>query len=278
MSRRPLLETALLAAEAAAAVHRNYWGRVRGEEVSAKGSSDFVSHVDLEAQAAALDIIRERFPSHRIMSEEEDGATGPSAFPDGSGGATAGELLWIIDPLDGTTNYLHGHPAFAASIGVVEGVHPVAGAIHAAATGERWWASEGEGAWRNGEPIRVSEVRGLQGALIGTGFPFKRLHELPGYLEEFGRVLPACSGIRRGGAAALDLCYLAQGSLDAFWEGELAPWDIAAGLILVKEAGGVATRMDEGPLDARSKGPLLAANSGELLGALRAVLRPPLPR
>lgn len=269
-----LLSTARDAADAAARVHLRHLGKVRIEEADEKGTSDFVTRVDMEAQEAALSLIRSRFPDHRILAEEEDGRAGPSAWRDGTG------PTWIVDPLDGTTNFLHGHPAFCASVGVLLDGRPAAGAVVAAATGERWWAERGGGAVRNGEPIRVSGVSALRRALVGTGFPFKRLERLPEYLEQFGRVLPATSGIRRGGSAALDLCYLAQGSFDVFWELFLSPWDIAAGAAVLEEAGGVIRRpggsaMDYGP----GGGPVLAGNSPELLGALEALLneRPPGP-
>lgn len=263
-----LLETALEAAEAAASVHTDFWGRVLAEDAVEKGSSDFVSHVDLRAQDAALGVIRRRFPTHRVLSEEEHPG-GLRTEPTDSN-----MPLWIVDPLDGTTNFLHSHPAYAASVGVVIEGKAVAGAVVAAATGERWWGARGQGAFRNGEPAHVSRIRELRLALIGTGFPFKHMAELPSYLGEVERVLPACSGIRRGGSAALDLCYLAQGSLDAFWETRLDPWDVAAGLVILNEAGGVARRKEGDPLDVQFAGSVLAANSPELLGALSQQLEP----
>jgi myo-inositol-1(or 4)-monophosphatase len=260
-----LLDTALLAAEMAAEVHARFEERIPDAGIVDKGTADFVSHVDLEAQEAALEVIRRRFPGHRILSEEA-----PSELqPEGDSGGP----LWIVDPLDGTTNFLHRHPAFAASVGVFEGGLPVAGAVVAAATGERWWAARGLGAFRNGQPIWVSPVRDLRRSLVGTGFPFKRLTELPSHLSEIEVVLPACSGIRRGGSAALDLCYLAQGSLDAFWETRLDPWDIAAGIVILSEAGGVARRKDGGPLTIDRAGSVIAGNSESLLEDLSQVLR-----
>jgi myo-inositol-1(or 4)-monophosphatase len=224
--------------------------------------------VDTEAERAALDVIRGRFPGHAVLAEEMSASSGPVASPP----LDERTPLWIVDPLDGTTNYLHGHPMYAASIGVAVGGEVVAGAIVAPATGERWWAAKGSGSFRSGERIRTSPVHELAKALLGTGFPFRRPHELPAYLEEFRRVFGACSGIRRAGSAALDFCYLAQGSLDAFWEGNLAPWDVAAGRVILEEAGGSATRRDGSPIDLVQPGTILAANSVELLRALGAVL------
>jgi myo-inositol-1(or 4)-monophosphatase len=263
-SASDLLETALLAADAAADVHAKFEERIADADIVDKGTADFVSHVDLEAQEAALEIIRNRFPGHRILSEEAPPELRPGGDPDAP--------LWIVDPLDGTTNFLHRHPAFAASVGVLEGGLPVAGAVVAAATGERWWAARGLGAFRNGRPIRVSPVRDLRRSLVGTGFPFKRLTELPSHLAEIEVMLPACSGIRRGGSAALDLCYLAQGSLDAFWETRLDPWDIAGGIVILSEAGGVARRKEGGPLAIDQAGSVVAANSEQLLEDLSQVL------
>jgi myo-inositol-1(or 4)-monophosphatase len=264
-----LLETALEAADAAAAVHRTYHGQVRIEDAVEKGRVDFVSHVDLQAQDAALGVIRRRFPDHRILSEEGEG----EVAGEGMSARDSDVPLWVVDPLDGTTNFLHAHPQYAASVGVAVGGVPVAGAVVASATSERWWASKGGGAFRNGERIRVSPVREMRGALIGTGFPFKKIEQLPDFLREMAVVLPACSGVRRGGSASLDLVYLAQGSLDAFWEITLDPWDVAAGLVILSEAGGVANRRSGEPMDAVNSGSVVAANSPELLESLQSLLR-----
>ena len=260
-----LLDVALRAADAAAAVHAKFEERILDAHVVDKGTADFVSHVDLEAQEVALRLVRQSFPGHRILSEE--------ASPETRGEGDPAAPLWIVDPLDGTTNFLHRHPAFAASVGVVVDGIPIAGAVVAAATRERWWAARGLGAFRNDRPIQVSPVRELRRALVGTGFPFKRLAELASHLREIEIVLPACSGIRRGGSAALDLCYLAQGSLDVFWETRLDPWDIAAGIVILTEAGGVARRKTGQPLEIERAGSVLAANSDHLLASLSETLR-----
>ena len=265
-SENELLATALAAADAAADIHRRYRGRLHAGDARRKGPSDFVSHVDLEAEEAALRVIRESFPDHRILAEEE------SAEGNAGGGRDDPGPAWIVDPLDGTTNFLHGHPMFASSVGVVQRGEAIAGAVVAAATEERWWAAKGSGAYRNGERIRTSDVRDLEGALVGTGFPFRRPEELDDYLADFRKVFPRATGIRRGGSAALDLCYLAQGSLDAFWEGQLAPWDIAAGCAILAESGGACSRVDRTPIDFVSPGSVLAGNSEALLEALAAVL------
>lgn len=264
---KTLIQTALDAAESAARIHREYAGRVGMEGAQEKGYSDFVSLVDLESQRAALQVIRDRHPNHRILAEEEDGDRSDDAPTSMDGGP-----LWIVDPLDGTTNYLHGHPFYAASVGVVVDGDFSVGVVTQASTGERWWASRGEGAWKGETRIRVSETGELDRALIGTGFPFKVLDLLPRYLQEFDRVLRSTSGIRRTGAAALDLCYLAEGRLDGFWEAYLSPWDVAAGIAILQEAGGIATRPDGSSVDL-APGPVLAANSRALHGALGSLLR-----
>lgn len=266
ISLSELLATARAAADAAAEVHRRTMGRADLVQGRDKGHRDFVSEVDLAAQRVALSLIQERHPRHRVLAEEEDG--------EGStGGGDPAQPCWIVDPLDGTTNFLHGHPMFCASVGVVlEGV-PVAGAVTAAATGERWWAARGMGAFRNGQRIQVSGVEDPGLALVGTGFPFKTPEVVPRYLEAFGRVLLSSSGIRRGGSAAMDLCYLAQGSLDSFWEESLSPWDIAAGLCILEEAGGVYSRIDGTPARVEEAGSLLAANGPRMHAALGAKVR-----
>jgi len=182
-----------------------------------------------------------------------------------------GRPLWIVDPLDGTANFLHGHPHYCASVAVAVEGRPVAGAIVSGSTGERWWASEGKGAFKGGRRIRVSNERPLAKSMVGTGFPFKLLEAMPRYLGQLDRVLRNASGVRRAGSAALDLCYLAQGSLDAFWEEILMPWDFAAGMVLVREAGGVLSGPDGSELDILP-GPVRGANRPELLEELRATL------
>ena len=264
---KTLIQTALDAADSAARIHKEYAGRVGIEGAREKGYSDYVSLVDLESQRAALQVIRDRHPDHRILAEEEDGE--PS---DDAPTSMDGPPLWIVDPLDGTTNYLHGHPFYAVSVAVVVDGDFSVGVVAQASTGERWWAGRGEGAWKGERRIRVSETGGLDRALIGTGFPFKVLDLLPRYLQDFDRVLRSTSGIRRTGAAALDLCYQAEGRLDGFWEAYLSPWDVAAGITILREAGGIATRPDGSSVDL-APGPVLATNSRAIHGALGSLLR-----
>jgi myo-inositol-1(or 4)-monophosphatase len=260
-----LLRTARDAAEAAARIHRRDAGKVLLAGATVKARADYVSKTDLDAQSAALQIIEARYPQHAILAEESDeGVEDQLARWDG-------RPLWIVDPLDGTTNFLHEHPQYCSSVAVAVDGRPVAGAVVSGSTGERWWASEGQGAFKSGRRIHVSSERPLIEALVGTGFPFKLLDVLPTYLGQLDRVLRSASGVRRAGSAALDLCYLAQGSLDAFWEEILMPWDFAAGLILVREAGGVLSAPDGSELELVT-GAVRGANSGALLDELRGVL------
>jgi myo-inositol-1(or 4)-monophosphatase len=241
---------ALAAARAGVAVQREHLGRVAIEEWSEKGVADFVTHVDREAEVRVIERIRRSFPDHAFLAEE-----GTAADP----AATAAEWLWIIDPLDGTTNFLHGYPAYSASVAVARDGEVVAGAVVSGATGEAWTAIAGGGAFRDGQPIRVSQVEHLPRALIGTGFPFRALHLLPDYLDQFDAVLRRVSGIRRAGSAALDLCHVATGWLDGFWELVLAPWDVAAGTLIIREAGGIVTSVT-GDADVSRGGSILAGN------------------
>ena len=229
-----LLATALAAADAAAAVHRRDRGRVVLEGATEKGRSDYVSQTDLDAQKAALGVILGRYPDHQVLGEEDERP-----------------LAERMAEWDG---------------------RPVAGAVVSGSSGERWWAARGEGAFKDGRGIRVSRRPALKDALVGTGFPFKLLDRLPEYLGQLDRVLRRSSGVRRAGAASLDLCYLAQGSLDAFWELILHPWDFAAGWLLVEEAGGVLVKLDGSPLELVDTA-VMGANSPELLEALVGALR-----
>ncbi|MDZ7780649.1 MAG: inositol monophosphatase family protein [Gemmatimonadota bacterium] len=259
-----LLETARAAADAATHVHRRDFGAGLAS-ATRKARADYVSRTDLDAQEAALDVIRRRHPDHLILAEESDESVATQLA------RWDGRPLWIVDPLDGTANYLHGHPMHAASVAVAVDGAPAAGVVACGSTGERWWAARGMGTFKNGRRVTVSEPCPLIDALVGTGFPFKRLDLLPDYLGQFERVLRSASGIRRGGSAALDLAYLAQGALDVFWEEILMPWDFAAGMVLIQEAGGIVTGVggDEPTL---TEGPLRAANSPRLLDELNAVL------
>lgn len=256
------LRTALDAARAAARIHTEQARHIGVGDARLKGRADFVSRADEAAQQAVVDLIHARHPEHLILAEEDEA---PPSLPDDD------TPIWVVDPLDGTTNFLHGHPAHAASVAVAVQGAPVCGAVVCGPTGEQWWARKGGGAWKNDRPIGVAPPSPLTRALIGTGFPFKALDRLPAYLDSLGRVLEATSGVRRGGAAALDLAYLAEGRFDGFWELHLNPWDFAAGIVLVQEAGGVMERVEGGALTLET-GSVLGASSRAQLDALRALV------
>lgn len=274
MEEMELLETAVTAARAAARVHRSHLGRVSQDAWSEKGTADFVTHVDREAEAAIVDLIRRRFPDHRVVAEEAESAAG--ARPRATHPPAADGWTWIIDPLDGTTNYLHGYPMYAVSIAVARAGELQAGVVLNSATGELWTATRGGGAFRNDTAVRVSRIDSPGRALIGTGFPFKALHRLPEYSRQLDAVLRQTAGVRRAGSAALDLCHLATGWFDGFWELELAPWDVAAGTLIVREAGGIVTRLD-GSHDVVGYGSILAGSPPmhAALGALLAGFNEP---
>ena len=257
------LETARMAADAAATVHKDQATSVGIADAREKGRADYVSATDLAAQEACLAVIRKNHPDHMIVSEESHEGDPVDIAPEGP--------AWIVDPLDGTTNFLHGHPMHASSVALaIDGI-PAVGAVSCAPTGERWWAARGQGAWKNDTPIEVSRVEATQRALIGTGFPFKTEHLIEEHAAQLVRVLNATGGVRRGGAAAIDLCYLAEGRFDGFWELFLNPWDFAAGWVIVEEVGGVLGRVEGGALRL-SPGTVIGANSPAMKEALHALI------
>lgn len=212
-----------------------------------KGPADYVSAVDRGAEEAIGQVISERHPSAVLIAEE----LSPSA--------AAAELTFIADPLDGTTNFLHGFPWYAVSIAALLHGKPVAGVILNAANGELFTAARDSGARKNGQPICVSGITEPSRALLGTGFPFKHREGIPPYMNVLPRLMEQTAGLRRAGSAALDLCDVACGRYDAFWEFRLAPWDVAAGILIVREAGGVVTDL-EGTPDPITHGPIVAGN------------------
>ncbi len=247
------LAVARSAACAAADVHQNHLGQVTADDWSVKGIADFVTFVDREAEAEIVRHIRAAFPDHDILAEESADGSHP-------GNAEPGEWTWIVDPLDGTTNFLHQFPMYCASVALLHRGIPVAAAVVSGATDEEWTASAGAGAQRNGKRIQVSETEQLGRALIGTGFPFKLPHVLPEYLRQFEYIIRQVSDLRRGGSAALDLCYLASGYLDGFWELDLRPWDYAAGVLIIREAGGVVSGLAGEPNWTAAGGGIIAGN------------------
>lgn len=213
-----------------------------------KGRHDFVTQTDRRSEVLITEALTRDVPGSTVMGEE----LSPHVAP-------AGEVTWIVDPLDGTTNYLHGYPQYAVSIAcALRGVLRM-GVVHDVARDQGYWGGTGLGAWQGERPIRVSRLAEPRHALVGTGFPFKSLPTLRRYQDQFAAVMGATSGIRRAGAAALDLVDVAAGRLDCFWELTLAPWDVAAGVVLVREAGGIVTTL-EGSDDVLQHGSVVAGN------------------
>lgn len=229
-----LLNVAVMAARRAGAVLGRNFNKRDKLTVEKKGRNDFVSSADLAAEKAIIDVIHKHYPDHAILAEES-GAQGES------------DHLWIIDPLDGTTNYLHGFPVFAVSIGLQISGRLEHAVVYDPMREELFTASRGEGAQLDGHKIRVSGNKDLDRALIGTGFPYRQSDdELEPYLAMLGKVVKNAAGVRRPGAAALDLCSVACGRFDAFWETGLQPWDLAAGTLIIREAGGIISALDGG--------------------------------
>jgi len=222
----PMLNTAVKAARRAGSIINRAAQNIDILTVTQKAAHDYVSEVDREAERVIIRVIQETYPNHSILAEES-GASGNS------------EYVWIIDPLDGTTNFLHGFPHYAVSIALShKGVLSQA-VIYDPIRNELFTASRGRGAYLNDHRMRVGKRTKLQGCLLGTGFPFKEFSVIDTYLAMFKDLAQKTSGIRRAGAATLDLAYVAAGRLDGFWEFGLAPWDMAAGCLLITEAGGL---------------------------------------
>jgi myo-inositol-1(or 4)-monophosphatase len=244
---KDLVDVAERAAERAANFVRGARAPEAGDWTE-KSRHDFVTQVDREAEELIAETLTGLVPGTVVVGEE----LSPAA-------QYRGEVVWIVDPLDGTTNYLHGYPQYAVSIGaLVDGVLSL-GVVHDVARDVAYRAARGQGAWCGGSKLAVSELAEPSRALVGTGFPFKHLDGMEQYLRQFAEVMRATSGIRRAGSAALDLADVAAGRFDAFWELHLAPWDVAAGVMLIREAGGVVTTL-EGSENVLSHGSIVAGN------------------
>jgi myo-inositol-1(or 4)-monophosphatase len=228
-----LLDACLAAAEAGSRVVKSYFRR-DSLEVRAKAEHDFVSQADREAELAVLGEIRRRYPDHGVLAEEGGSSDG------------VGDYQWIVDPLDGTTNFLQGLPIWGISIACRRGSETVVAAVLDPEGGNRFSARRGGGAFWNDRPMKVSERPGLEGAFLATGYPFRARATLDIYLAAFRSVFLEARAIRRCGAAALDLAYTAAGVFDGFFEFRLSPWDIAAGALLIEEAGGRVSDLDGG--------------------------------
>lgn len=221
-------------------------GRLTPDDLMFKARKDLVTATDRQVEAFLIEQIRSRFPDHGIWGEE----TGRTL--------TGSEYCWIIDPIDGTTSFFHGQPYYAVSIALKKGQELISGAVYAPALGQLFQAGKKEGAWLNDHPLHVSATTTLTDAVMATGFACLRAGLEPNNLVHFNRIVPRLRDIRRCGSAAVDLCYVAAGKLDGFWEMNLNVYDVAAGVLMVTEAGGVVTDFTGGP-DFPEKG-IVAAN------------------
>ncbi|HSV71518.1 MAG TPA: inositol monophosphatase family protein [Methylibium sp.] len=228
-SLHPMLNTAITAARAAGKIINRAALDIERVQVTAKSHNDFVTEVDQAAEQAVIDLLLQAYPGHAILAEESGR----------SRGAKDSEYLWIIDPLDGTTNFIHGFPVYAVSIALAHRGQVQQAVVYDPARNDMFYASKGRGAYLNDRRLRVSKRTRLLESLIGTGFPFRKGDNFKRYLKMFEEVMQHCAGLRRPGAAALDLCYVAAGWYDGFFETGLNPWDIAAGSLMVTEAGGL---------------------------------------
>jgi myo-inositol-1(or 4)-monophosphatase len=225
---QPMLNTAIRAARSAGDLILHSSDSVGQLRIDQKGKNDYASEVDRMAEREIITIIKSAYPDHAILAEE-------------SGQHKGNDFVWVIDPLDGTTNFLHGFPQYAVSIALKHKGRLEVGVVYDPLRDELFTAKRGGGAMLNNRRLRVTNQASLKGALIGTGFPFKTDQHLEAYVGMFKAITKDSAGIRRAGAAALDLAYVAAGRLDGFWEIGVMEWDMAAGILLIKEAGGVVT-------------------------------------
>jgi myo-inositol-1(or 4)-monophosphatase len=249
-----LLDLCVRAAAAAAAVIRDAAPGVRSLDWRSKGPADFVSEVDLASEARILGLMREALPTAAVLAEETASELPRALLERG--------LAIVVDPLDGTTNFLHGFPAYAVSIAVLRDGEPVAAVVHDVPGNEVFTATAGGGCFLNGTPCHVSMIDDPPRALIGTGFPFKDAADIEPYHRQMAAVMARVAGVRRPGAASLDLASVACGRFDGFWEMSLSAWDFAAGMLLVREAGGVATDLRGERLMAFGSSSVLVGNPG----------------
>ena len=258
----PMLTTAVKAARKAGGIINRASFDLDKLTVRSKRKNDFVSEVDHAAEEAIIGVLREAYPAHGFLAEES-----------GEKNADA-EYVWVIDPLDGTTNFLHGFPQYCVSIALLHKSKPQQAVVYDPNRNELFTATRGSGAFLNDRRIRVTRTDRLDSALVGTGFPFRELeNNLHRYVTMMKTMMRGTAGIRRAGAAALDLAWVAAGRMDAFWEIGLSPWDMAAGALLVREAGGLVSDFD-GEDKYLDKGEIVAANA-KVFSAMLAALRRP---
>lgn len=251
---KAFLSTALKAASKAGAylLSRNN-DRSADLKIDVKAHNDFVTEADRTSEAIIIETISADFPAHAFLAEESGGSNAAGEEP-------AAAAKWIIDPLDGTTNFINGFPVWAVSIALeIEGALQ-AGVVYDPLRNETFFAVKGKGAYLNGSPVQVSAKTDFSRALLLTGFPFKAQQNLDLYLQSFKKLIGMCSGIRRAGSASLDLSWIAAGRADGFWELSLSPWDMAAGVLLIREAGGVVTDIHSHPERFMQTGNIIAGS------------------
>ena len=262
MNTDKILRTAKQAALDAGKLLIKHYGKLKTSEIGQKSRNDFVTVVDKLSEKLILKHIHKTFPDHAILAEESGVSPGDST-------------CWIIDPLDGTSNYIHRFPMFAVSIGVAHRGVLVAGVVYDPLHQEMFSAQTGKGAFLNGRRIRTSSVKRLTNALMATGIPFRARNRFGQYFKSLRVISMASAGIRRGGSAALDLAYVSCGRFDGFWEINLSPWDIAAGALLIQEAGGRISDVRGRP-EHMKNGDVLASNGlihNELKAVTKAIFR-----
>ena len=243
------LNVMIKAARRAAGSLRRDFNEVENLQVSMKGAGDFVSKADIKAEEIIRDTLMDARPAYGWLAEEGGETEG-----------TDGMHRWIVDPLDGTTNFLHGLPHWAISIALERKGEIISAVVYDAAKDEMFTAEKGSGAWMNDRRLRVSGRREMIEMIFATGLPFANTPNLPQTLKELAHLMPRCAGVRRWGAAALDLAYVAAGRYDGFWERGIQPWDVAAGSLLVKEAGGMIGPLDDAT-DPIAEGKIIATNA-----------------
>lgn len=257
----PMLTMAVRAARAAGDLIVRYVDRVDSLNISPKGRNDFVSEVDRKAEQEIVGILRKAYPGHAFLGEEG-----------GRHGLPKGEYTWVIDPLDGTTNFLHGFPQFAVSIALIHKGQIECGVVYDPMRQELFTAKRGGGAALENRRLRVTGQKTFTGALLGTGFPFKDQRHNDAYFSMFRELMKDTAGIRRAGSAALDLAWVACGRMDGFWEIGLMPWDMAAGVLMILEAGGIVTDFEGGEKYLET-GNILTANP-KLHALMHEAIRP----
>jgi myo-inositol-1(or 4)-monophosphatase len=264
VNRSPLLNVMTAAAHKAARGLIRDFGELEHLQVSKKGPADFVSKADRRADQVLRAELKKARPAFGLVTEESE-----------SEGGTDTSNRWLVDPLDGTTNFLHGIPHFAVSIALERDGDPFAGVIYSPITDEMYVAEKGLGAYMNGRRLRVSGRRDVAEALFATGVPFLGIDDHDLFMRQLRSVMAVCAGVRRFGSAALDLAYVAAGRFDGYWENGLSTWDTAAGIVLLREAGGFVSSLAGGPRVATGSG-IIAANS-ELFAPLSKLIRDAAP-